>query len=257
VSLPTIAVVTVCLNDLEGLQKTYESVRAQSLPPLQWIVADGASVDGTVNWLEQLGWAPLCWSSKADGGIYQGMNGGIERAEADYLIFLNSGDALADGDVLSLVSQELARLAERPALLFGDCYEFDLLQRRNLRRARPAWWVWVGMPTTHQAMFFRHGALPGAFDTRYRLCADYAAVSELYRAHRGADFHYLPRPLCHFHLGGRTDQLRQKSLEEMLEIRRSVLGMPSVPAQLLHLAHQVQRWVKFRLPWLHGLIRYG
>ena len=208
-SPPTIAVVTVCLNDLAGLKKTYESVHGQTMPPLQWIVADGASSDGTVEWLGHTEWAPMSWSSKADGGIYQGMNGGIERAQADYLLFLNSGDTLAGPGVLQSVVQELARLPERPVLLFGDSFEVDRWHRPNLRRARPAWWVWVGMPTTHQAMFFRRDALPSGFDTRYRLSGDYAAVTSLYRMRGGADFHHLPVPFAHFHLGGRSDQLRQ------------------------------------------------
>ena len=47
-SQPSISIVTVCLNDLCGLQDTFESVRAQTAPPAQWIVADGAS-SGSAN----------------------------------------------------------------------------------------------------------------------------------------------------------------------------------------------------------------
>jgi len=254
---PRLAIVTVCLNDLSGLKKTYESVREQTRAPRHWIVSDGASTDDTVEWLQRLDWAPLRWSSQADGGIYQGMNHGLGRTDADYVLFLNSGDTLSGPRVLESVELELAQLPDRPVLLFGDSFEVDRWERPNLRRARPAWWVWIGMPTTHQAMFFRRDALPRGFDTRYRLSGDYAAVTELYRARGGQDFHHLPQPVCHFHLGGRSDQWRRSFLLENLEIRRRVLDMPSAPARLLHLAHQVHGWIKYHLPWLHGLIRYG
>ncbi len=59
------------------------------------------------------------------------------------------------------------------------------------------------MSTTHQAMYFRTDALADGFDTRYRLSGDYAAVTRLYVANRGADFRHLPKPLCRFRLGGR------------------------------------------------------
>jgi putative colanic acid biosynthesis glycosyltransferase len=254
---PDIAIVTVCLNDLAGLKKTYESIRAQTKPAAQWIVADGGSNDGTVEWLRSIQWEILSYSSRADGGIYQGMNHGLQRADAAFVLFLNSGDLLADSTVLESVESRLAELEEWPVLLFGDSFEVDRWMRPNLRRARPAWWVWLGMPTTHQAMFFRRDALPSGFETRYRLSGDYAAVTSLYRAQRGTNFHHLARPVAHFHLGGRSDQLRRKFLLENLEIRRRILGMPVLPAMVLHLAHRVHGWIKYHLPWLHGMFRYG
>jgi putative colanic acid biosynthesis glycosyltransferase len=250
-----LAVITVCLNDLDGLKKTYASVRAQTRQPCQWIVADGDSSDGTVDWLRQLHWEPLSFSSQVDGGIYEGMNHGLQCTDADYVLFLNSGDLLAGVHVLESVEKELAALQPGPALLFGDSFEVDRWSRPNLRRARPAWWVWLGMPTTHQAMFFRRDALPTGFDTRYRLSGDYAAVCALYR--RGAKFHHLALPIAHFHLGGRSDQQRQRFLRENLEIRRRLLRMPVLPALVLHLAHCVHGWIKYHLPSLHGLVRYG
>lgn len=254
---PDIDIVTVCLDDLAGLQKTYESIRVQTRPPRQWIVADGGSSDGTVEWLRTVDSPLLSYSSRADGGIYQGMNHGLQRADADFVLFLNSGDLLAGPAVLEAVESRLAELPERPVLLFGDSFEVDRRMRPNLRRARPAWWVWLGMPTTHQAMFFRRDALPEGFDTRYRLSGDYAAITALYRKRRGRDFHHFPLPVAHFHLGGRSDQFRRRFLRENLDIRRRVLGMPALPALALHVAHYVHGWIKSHLPALHGFFRYG
>ncbi len=253
---PLISVVTVCLDDLRGLQSTYESVHAQTTPPHQWIVADGASTDGTQEWLGNLDWPLLIWSSSKDGGIYQGMNRGLRQVRADYVLFLNSGDVFSASDVLESVSDCLARIASRPSLLYGDCLEVDLKGRAYLRRARPAWWVRLGMPTTHQAMYFRTDALPGGFDTRYRWSGDYDAVARLYMSRMGRDFVHLSKPLCRFHLGGRSDQYRRAFLRENLDIRRRVLGMSVPPAYMLHAAHHVQGWIKKYVPAIHRWMRY-
>jgi len=76
-------------------------------------------------------------------------------------------------------------------------------------------------------------------------------------ARRGADFEYLPKPLCRFRLGGRSDQYRRAFLRENLEIRRRVLGMGAVSAYTLHGAHHVQGWIKRYIPAIHRAMRYG
>jgi hypothetical protein len=79
----------------------------------------------------------------------------------------------------------------------------------------------------------------------------------MYMAHRGSDFVHLSRPLCRFHLGGRSDQHRRAFLRENLDIRRQVLGMAALPAYLLHGAHHAQGWIKRYVPDLHRAMRYG
>jgi putative colanic acid biosynthesis glycosyltransferase len=252
-----IAVVTVCLNDLPGLKLTFESLRIQTQLPQQWIVADGASRDGTPDWLRTLNFPLLAWTSEPDGGIYDAMNKGLERADADYVLFLNSGDVLATPDVLDVVSNALAGCADQPSLLYGDCFEVDERGVNHLRRARPAWWVPVGMPTCHQAMLFRMDAIKDGFDTRYRLHGDYAAVSALYKRVRGQDFEHIQIPLCRFKLGGRSDQQARALLRESFEIRRRVLGMAVAPALILHALHGLHALIKRYVPMLHRLVRYG
>src|SRR4026207_563368 len=134
-SRPSISIVTVCLNDLCGLQDTFESVRAQTVPPAQWIVADGASSDGTQNWLGSIEWPQLSWSTGKDGGIYQGMNKGLQQGDADYVLFLNSGDAFCAPDVLTSVTDHLKQCTSLPALLYGDSFEVNAQGGAYLRRA--------------------------------------------------------------------------------------------------------------------------
>jgi glycosyltransferase involved in cell wall biosynthesis len=90
---PTVTVVSVTRNDLAGIQATVASVREQESAAIQHIVIDGASTDGTVEWLEHLLWADgSTFRSAPDDGIYDAMNKGAALASGDLIVFLNGGD---------------------------------------------------------------------------------------------------------------------------------------------------------------------
>ena len=82
------SIITICWNNLTELKKTFQSVDLQSCKDFEWIVIDGNSKDGTKEWLEKNTLAN--WISEPDGGIYDAMNKGIDKASGEYLIFMNS-----------------------------------------------------------------------------------------------------------------------------------------------------------------------
>ncbi len=104
---PLVSIITVCLNDLEGLKKTAASVIEQDFHNFEWIVIDGVSSDGSAEFLKMLGKDYLRFISEADEGIYDAMNKGIGLSRGQYLLFLNAGDYLCENNVLSSVSTNL------------------------------------------------------------------------------------------------------------------------------------------------------
>lgn len=96
-----VSVITINLNNLEGLKRTFESVAVQQFPDLEYLVIDGGSTDGCQEYIEQntekISYA-LC---EKDEGVYDAMNKGIKRSKGDYLIFLNSGDSFSGPDSIS------------------------------------------------------------------------------------------------------------------------------------------------------------
>ena len=98
-----LSIITVNYNNKAGLQKTIDSVVAQTWRDFEWIVIDGGSTDGSKELIEQYQQHFAYWCSEPDKGVYNAMNKGIERAKGEYLLFLNSGDALYDKDVLQKV----------------------------------------------------------------------------------------------------------------------------------------------------------
>ena len=95
-----LSIITVNYNNLKGLKKTCESVISQSVKDFEWIVIDGGSTDGSEDLLEENKDQIAYWVSEKDSGIYEAMNKGIRVAKGDYLQFLNSGDSLADADII-------------------------------------------------------------------------------------------------------------------------------------------------------------
>jgi glycosyltransferase involved in cell wall biosynthesis len=89
-----LSIITVNLNNRDGLQKTIDSVVYQTFKDFEWIVIDGGSTDGSKELIEQYAEHFSYWVSEPDKGIYNAMNKGIKVAKGDYLLFLNSGDVI-------------------------------------------------------------------------------------------------------------------------------------------------------------------
>lgn len=107
-----LSIITVNLNNREGLKKTLDSVACQTWRDFEHIIIDGASTDGSVEVIQEYEksiansqdpTAKTHWKSEPDTGIYNAMNKGIRMAKGEYCFFLNSGDYLVDSDVFGKV----------------------------------------------------------------------------------------------------------------------------------------------------------
>ena len=103
-----LTVITINLNNMDGLVKTVNSVLEQSFSDFGFVIVDGASTDGSVGFIQDTAniFPGLIWVSEKDTGIFNAMNKGIAKAEGDYILFLNSGDYLVDKDVLAKVFEK-------------------------------------------------------------------------------------------------------------------------------------------------------
>jgi len=104
---PFLSIITVTLNDADNLLKTIHSIKGQKFDDLELIVIDGKSNDHTCKIIETNLDIIKKWQSEKDGGIYQAMNKGIDLAEGEFTLFLNSGDTFTEPDVLSEAYKEI------------------------------------------------------------------------------------------------------------------------------------------------------
>lgn len=148
-----ISIITVNYNNLGGLKKTLESVTCQSVKDYEWIVIDGMSTDGSKELLEEYSDTIDYWVSEKDHGIYEAMNKGIKIAKGDYLQFLNSGDSLADPDIIK-------RFCERhntEDVIYGNAIIVDGNDDEVKRFHAPdfvKFSYFFGHALNHQATFF-------------------------------------------------------------------------------------------------------
>ena len=98
-----ISIITICYNNLQGLIQTAQSIAAQTIQDFEWIVVDGASSDGTIQYLQNSERKPDILISEPDKGIYDAMNKGMVAAHGEYQLYLNSGDYLYNNTIIEQV----------------------------------------------------------------------------------------------------------------------------------------------------------
>lgn len=128
----TLSIITVNLNNNNGLKKTLASIRQQSFLSYEHIIIDAGSTDGSLDTIKLYADGNTnvaFWVSEPDKGIYDGMNKGIDHANGEYLYFLNSGDFLA-GDVLDKINFDGTQY------IYGDV-RFALPENKIEKRQSP------------------------------------------------------------------------------------------------------------------------
>jgi glycosyltransferase involved in cell wall biosynthesis len=187
----SITVITPCLNAAGTIEGALASVRAQEHEPLEHIVVDGGSTDGTVELLERAD--GIRWISEPDRGLAHALNKGIAMASGDVIGELNADDVYEPGALEAVADAFATRpdaqwLTGLCRIIDGDGREI----RRSITRYKNALLRRYSLPLylTHNfisapATFFRREALAaaGGFDERYRISVDYDLQLRIARRH--------------------------------------------------------------------------
>jgi glycosyltransferase involved in cell wall biosynthesis len=165
-SPPRITVVTVVRNGAGTVRNCLESVRRQEYPPLEHVVVDGASTDGTLEVLREYERPGFRWVSEPDGGIYDAMNKAVRIASGDFLLFLGADDLL-----LCDLQDAASKLVDARTIYYGDAY-WPAANRRYDGRFDATKLALRNI--CHQAVFYPRAVFEKyAFDVRYRFQADW------------------------------------------------------------------------------------
>ncbi len=96
----TISVVTATCNAAAHLPKLIESLRSQTDRDFEWVIADGASSDGTLALLQSIDDLRVTIISQPDFGVYDALNRAIKLATGNYYIVAGADDAF-DADAIA------------------------------------------------------------------------------------------------------------------------------------------------------------
>ena len=118
---PLVSIITPSYNAMPFIRENIESVLKQDYQPIEHIVIDGNSTDGTVQVLDE--YPHLVWLTEPDRGQSDALNKGFALAKGDIIGWLNADDTYPDGAVAAAVDF-LERHAEID-LVYGDIRIID------------------------------------------------------------------------------------------------------------------------------------
>ncbi len=201
-----ISIVTTVLNAAATIRCCLESVSSQSYDPLESIVIDGGSTDGTLDILDEYRNKIDLLVTEPDTGLYDGMNKGLRQAGGEIIGILNAADVFAGPDTLARVAKIFSD--QKVDSCYGDlvytgCHNFAKVTRYwrsgpyNYRRF---YWGW--MPP-HPTFFARRKIYEtcGYFNLNMGSAADYELMLRLLVKHR-ISCTYMPEILTRMRSGG-------------------------------------------------------
>jgi len=118
-----VSIITPSYNQSAYLEQAIQSVLGQDYTPLEYIVVDGGSADGSAEIIQRYASRLAWWVSERDAGQADAINKGLRRASGEIVAWLNSDDLYQPG----AIAQAVAALRDHPeaGLAFGDAITID------------------------------------------------------------------------------------------------------------------------------------
>jgi len=120
---PLVSVVVSSYQQGRFLEQALSSVLDQEYEPLEVIVVDGGSTDGSVDVIRRHEGRLASWTSEQDRGQAHALNKGFARAQGEVLGWLASDDVLLPGAIARVVD-ELERRTDA-LLVYGEALFVD------------------------------------------------------------------------------------------------------------------------------------
>jgi len=218
-----ISIITISYNSVNSIERTMESVLKQTYRPLEYVLVDGGSKDGTIALIESFlptfesNGITVNFQSEPDNGISDAFNKGIERSSGNILGIINSDDELNDG----VLEKIIEAFNDDISVVCGDCMWVD--EVRHLKYVRKSKierinMIKYEMVLMHPTCFVKKAAYDkwGTFDVTMKYVMDKDLMARFYK--NGAKFNYVPEVISIMTAGGVSDINREKVYEEGIEV---------------------------------------
>ena len=203
-----ISIVTISFNSRLAIEKTIQSILLQNYRPLEYILVDGGSNDGTIDIimkyipkLERAG-IEVNFKSEPDKGISDAFNKGIDRATGDIIGITNADDAILP-EVLTFVANNFPKGID---VFYGNILWVEK-ERSYIRKSSPDLSdLKFQLKALHPAVYIRKNAYEkyGDYDINYKYCMDKELLARFQRL--GAKFQYTDKTLVSVAAGGVSDR---------------------------------------------------
>ena len=238
--LPMLSIVTVTFQDIPGLRRTLcslEHLAKEAGRDLEVLIVDGGSGPKINEIARDFPWAQF--RSEDDNGIYDAMNKGLERSTGSYLWFLNGGDEC----LLTKWPPLKKELLKSPESIVLCGYVLAIGTRLIKRLPRRPSYIWHGLPTSHQSIFYPTSQARGIlYDPRYKMVGDYQFTSQLLA--NGASARQSNIVVAQFQMDGFSFQQAHLVAREATIVQREVLRTSVFLRLLSRCRHNVSRMAR-------------
>jgi len=226
------SIITAVHNNVAEIKHAVTSVLSQSYADIEYIVIDGASMDGTGEVIKSFGNSISKFISEPDKSIYDALNKGIALATGDIVGILHSDDLFGSNNTLEHIAEVFQQTGCDAT--YGDLLYVAKNDTSKIIRN------WKSAP--FRVNNFRHGWMPphptlfvkkevfdryGLFDLRYKIAADY---DWMLRALGSGELRceYLPEVITRMRVGGASNKslrnIWQKSYEDWQALKKNKRG---------------------------------
>lgn len=205
-----ISIITISYNSEKTIERTLLSVLQQTYRPLEYVLVDGLSKDGTIKLIEsyipvfEKAGIEVVFKSEPDKGISDAFNKGITRATGTIIGITNSDDAIAE-NALAEIAAEFDLDID---VICGNCEWNDSLNQITYVRKTKINQISklkYNMVLMHPTCYVRKVSYDkyGNFDISLKCVMDKDLMARFYKS--GAKFKYLDRILAIMSSGGVSD----------------------------------------------------
>ena len=169
------SIVTVCLNSGKTIKRCLDSVSNQTYKDFEHIIIDGLSIDNTLQAVKDYK-VSIC-ISEPDSGIYDAMNKGINLANGEYVLFLNSDDELLPDFLLE--SNKLLDGQDFLSSSINMCFEKEN-KKWKTKPINKTDFIWR-MPIPHAGLIVKRDVINsiGSLDLNFKITSDFDFVIKL------------------------------------------------------------------------------
>lgn len=228
------SLITATYNSLSSIHFVLDSVKKQTHKEIEWIIVDGSSTDGTLDYIKENEHLIDKYVSEKDNGIYDALNKGISMASGDVIGFLHSDDFLASSGIIASINEAFNK---KPVDgVYGD---LEYVEKENTHKVVRYWKSKIFKPDllnegwmpAHPTVFLKREVYlkHGFFNTDLKISADYDFMLRIFND-QSLSFVYLPQLITKMRVGGASNRnlknIIQKSKEDLWALRANKISYP-------------------------------
>ena len=233
--MPSVSIIVAVFNRATTLQSCLDSIFEQTVQPLEVIVCDGASTDGSREVVEANRARLAHWQSQPDRGVPHAWNMALTHASGEWIGFLGADDRFAQPDTVAT----LLDAARDAAVNYVSGQALLVDEHGVVRRIVGTQWDWGRMKryqhVAHPGSLHRRDlfARYGNFDESYPIAFDY---DFLLRVGRDIEAAFVAAPVT---LMGMSGQSKAQAWRAFRENRRIHAAHPEIGAAAGAINHAI------------------